>query len=260
MEKTRGFLNVVENQPEWGKREKNEGSPILEVFYIVLQYGAGRQGAPCRTVACWPVGQLVSGLSSLPSLSSQGLQEMSVLEMARKAYERLKAQRNGHAPFASDSQQAREESEGSEESQPGGSAADSQPECEESEESEESPAPDDVASPGVSIQPCEKSEISEKSPGADEAAKLIASCCPAWDNPARDPRLSPLADAIDQAFLDHDLTKLRQAVAAFQAAAARSCSPATRARTPLSSPATSAVPRGPPSTPCATSTLAASLA
>jgi hypothetical protein len=53
----------------------------------------------------------------------------------------------------------------------------------------------------------------------DEAARLVASCFPAWDRPGRDPRLSPLADGIDQAFLAGDLTKLRQAVAAFQATA-----------------------------------------
>jgi hypothetical protein len=60
-----------------------------------------------------------------------------------------------------------------------------------------------------------------ESPGADEAARLAALCYPAWDAPGRDPGLSPLADAIDQAFLAGDLTKLKQAVGAFLGLAAK---------------------------------------
>jgi hypothetical protein len=61
-----------------------------------------------------------------------------------------------------------------------------------------------------------KRPLSAESTGADEAERLVASCFPAWDNPARNPLLSPLADAVDRAFLARDLERLRQAVAAFQ--------------------------------------------
>jgi hypothetical protein len=51
--------------------------------------------------------------------------------------------------------------------------------------------------------------------GVDEAVTLVASCYPAWDALGRDRHLSPLADAVDRAFLDNDLAKLRFAVSAF---------------------------------------------
>jgi hypothetical protein len=67
----------------------------------------------------------------------------------------------------------------------------------------------------------ERSETGAPAWGPDEAYGLVASCLPAWDAPDRSHQLGEAADAIDRAWLAHDLAGLREAVAAFHAVADR---------------------------------------